>query len=158
MKSILEYKDAIRLSTSYRRSIKKIVTYILLLLFVCNIPPVTGILTSFLVSMKGIPFGFVTKDLHYATAGGLKTIKKSDSYKEYKRRYPMADHTLYRVNPTKDYSMFWRYLEYATNPNWRAPFIELPSDFTEVPYYGSDINRNPRYRWNEETETWDKLW
>lgn len=122
-----------------------------------NLPIFSGILTAIFVGMKGNQFGFITKDLHFFMAGGIEVIQSSENYLVYKKRYPKSNHTLYRFSPRKNYLFFWRYGEYITDPNWRAPYIDLPPNFSDVKYYGDDRDDEPSYKWDEQTEQWVKI-
>lgn len=139
------------------RKVKKGIISLLVFVLVCNLPPFTGILTGVFVDMIGTQFAFITKDLHYFSAGGIKILENAETYKAYKRKYPNLDHTLYRTVSERNYFWFWRYGEYIVNPNWRAPFIQLPPGFNDVPYYGDDQDDFPPYRWNEKLAKWQRI-
>ncbi len=137
-------------------SLKRTGIYLLIFFIICNLPPFTGILHSIFVDMKGNQFGFVTRDLHFCMPGGIEIISNTESYKDYKIKYPSSDQRLYRVDE-KDYRFFWRYGEYLTNPNWRAPYSTLPVGFNYERYYGDAMDDFPPYRWNEKTEKWERV-
>jgi len=136
------------------RVAKRIIIYLFITFLLCNLPPFSGILTAMFVDMKGSSFGFVTKDLHFCMFGGIERVDSSKAYKDYVIRYADNDHDLYRFYNVKNYKMLWRYGEYLFDPNWQVPFLNVPSDFSTERYYGSYIDDQPSYKWNEITNQW----
>lgn len=71
---------------------------------------------------------YVTQDKKFVTeALNLESINNSTNYRyylAYRKAYPKADTTLYRINPLLLYR-FWRWAEYLISPHWKQPYMEM---------------------------------
>ena len=70
----------------------------------------------------------ITKDRKFPT-GYLNVWNEHNSqsyyyYSAYRKTYPEADTTLYRVSPILLYR-FWRWGEYIVHPYWHQPYLKM---------------------------------
>ena len=71
---------------------------------------------------------YITKDRRFPTQSFTiwKDYNSSNYryYAAYRKAYPKADTTLYRINPLLLYR-FWRWAEYLISPHWKQPYMEM---------------------------------
>ena len=104
----------------------KRILLILLVIVLSNLPPL-HFFCVFIGESGHIIDGFdqyVTKDKKYAFEGGLRYLEQSPYYPKYKKMYPNADHTLYRIEPIRVWR-FWRWREYLTSTKWKQKYMEI---------------------------------
>ena len=99
----------------------------------CNIP-------NFILRDLAILFGegklkdtqssiyYITKDKKFPTENPIVWRDYNSSnygyYVAYRKAYPEADSTLYRITPVR-LQRFWRWAEYLISPYWRQPYMEM---------------------------------
>ena len=106
------------------KKIRTISIRIALAILFTNLPIVSEILSLIFYAVVAPPFCFTTKDTQFSDCGGINLIKQSADYTLYKRKYPNADHTLYRYNREREWKYFFMWRIYLTTPEWQAPFID----------------------------------